>query len=368
MFTRLQWAMLLAFTMMVAFLSAFFFLRPQMSDQVHAALTSFAPLDQQLQQIEEQLGEAANTSNNLERSAWEVADHLLATRTSLSQLIEVAIAEKAGHEAERERIERLLAESALHNQRSQDALDLILSNMLGEPIGQNFGERSTIKVFTLEEAGYRGYMAKVKLHDPSAVQLTLSGGKVGHTGETTRQAAARTNAMLAVNGGGFARQDGVLYPIGITVVDGEIKTFYQTDLSFIGFDKNGNLVGGEVTTREQIEEMNIMHGASFVPTLLQDGKKLPIPAQWANRKEPRTLIGHFSNGDLLFIVIDGRQKGHSEGVTLEEAQEKLLEFNVRDAYNLDGGGSSTFYYDGKVLNSPSDGRQRRMPTHIVILP
>jgi exopolysaccharide biosynthesis protein len=67
-------------------------------------------------------------------------------------------------------------------------------------------------------------------------------------------------------------------------------------------------------------------------------------------------------------VIDGRRQGWSVGVTLEEAQDKLLEFKVRDAYNLDGGGSSTFYYDGKVLNRPSDGRERVVTTNIVVLP
>jgi exopolysaccharide biosynthesis protein len=69
----------------------------------------------------------------------------------------------------------------------------------------------------------------------------------------------------------------------------------------------------------------------------------------------------------LFIVIDGRQKG-SSGVTLEEAQSKLLEFNVRDAYTLDGGGSSTFVYKGKVLNNPSDGSERQVVSNFVIVP
>ena len=137
-------------------------------------------------------------------------------------------------------------------------------------------------MFSLQEAGYRGYMAKVKLHDPQAVKLVLSGDRVGHRGETTSEAARRMGAALAINGGGFARQDGLLYPIGITVVDGEIKTFYQTDISFIGFDKSGRLVGGEVTSREQIAEMGVMQGASFVPTLLKDGKKQTIPSKWRN--------------------------------------------------------------------------------------
>ena len=88
----------------------------------------------------------------------------------------------------------------------------------------------------------------------------------------------------------------------------KIKTFYQTDLSFIGFNDKGNLVGGDVTSKEQIAKMNIIQGATFIPTLLKNGKKSTIPKAYAKTKQPRTLIGHFSNGDLLFIVIDGRQK------------------------------------------------------------
>jgi exopolysaccharide biosynthesis protein len=222
----------------------------------------------------------------------------------------------------------------------------------------------------LQESGYRGYMAKVKLHDPSALKLVLANDQVKSRGETTSEAAKRTGAVLAINAGGFMRVGGgLIAPVGITVVDGEILTFSDDEkLSFVGFNKQGRLVGSTITSREQLEEMDVLHGASFLPTLLRDGKKQPIPKDWANRREPRTLIGHFSNGDLLFIVIDGRRKNWSSGVTLEEAQDKLLEFNVTDAYNLDGGGSSTFYYDGKVLNKPSDGSERRVTTNFVVLP
>jgi exopolysaccharide biosynthesis protein len=139
-------------------------------------------------------------------------------------------------------------------------------------------------------------------------------------------------------------------------------------LSFVGFNRSGQLVGGRIDTKEQLLALDVLHGSSFLPTLLKGGKKQTIPAAWANTRHPRTLIGHFENDDLLFIVIDGRRKGWSNGVTLEEAQDKLLEFKVRDAYNLDGGGSSTFYYDGKVLNRPSDGKERRVMTNIVVLP
>lgn len=68
------------------------------------------------------------------------------------------------------------------------------------------------------------------------------------------------------------------------------------------------------------------------------------------------------------IVVDGRQGNWSYGVSLERLQDKLLELGVKDAYNLDGGGSTAMYYSGKILNRPSDGRQRSVANNIVILP
>ena len=68
------------------------------------------------------------------------------------------------------------------------------------------------------------------------------------------------------------------------------------------------------------------------------------------------------------IVIDGRQNDWSIGVTLETLQDKLLELGVKEAYNLDGGGSSAMYYNGKILNQPSDGKERPVVNNIVIMP
>ncbi|MCL6458549.1 MAG: phosphodiester glycosidase family protein [Gorillibacterium sp.] len=300
-------------------------------------------------------------------SAGKSTEQLADIKSVLIALGKNAKQENVLDVAQKSAIDKIVSSSAEQTKLTGDVLDSVLSNILGKPVGQSYGQRSTVKVFSLKEAGYRGYMAKVKLHDPKAVKLVLAGDKIGHKGEKTSAAAERTDAVIAINAGGFAKQDGLLYPMGITVVNGEIKTFYRTDLSFIGINNNGHLVGGDVTTREQIEKMGIQQGATFVPTLLKDGKKLTIPAKWKNKKEPRTIIGHFSNGDLLFMVIDGRQKD-SSGLTLEEAQTKLLEWNVRDAYNLDGGGSSSFVYNGKVMNDPSDGSERKVVSNFVVLP
>ncbi len=304
----------------------------------------------------------------MSESLWDVYLNTETTSKIINHIRQDAYEELQAYQQQHASLEDLVRHSGQQSRASHDMLDYLLANMLGDPIGQTFGERSTTKVYSLEEAGYRGYMAKVRLHSLDALEMVLANDRVASGGETTRSAGERRNAVLAVNAGGFFAQGGNLVPLGTTVVDGEIVTFSgNSDLSFVGFNHSGQLIGGAFEAREQINNQDIIHGASFLPTLLRDGEKQPIPGEWANTRHPRTLIGHFENGDLLFIVIDGRREGWSKGVTLEEAQKKLLEFNVRDAYNLDGGGSSTFYYDGEVLNRPSGG-ERRVTTNLIIKP
>lgn len=85
-------------------------------------------------------------------------------------------------------------------------------------------------------------------------------------------------------------------------------------------------------------------------------------------KAPRTGVGVRGDGKLVMVVVDGRRKGVNRGVDLYEFADILAELGCRDALNLDGGGSSTMVRDGKVLNRPSDGSERRVSTAIVIKP
>lgn len=274
------------------------------------------------------------------------------------------------YEEQKNRIEQLTKASEQQIEKSDVVLEQVLSNLLGDPIAIHKGDNSTIKVYSLVEAGYRGYMAKITPHTSDALKLVLANDKVVSDGETTSQAAKRTGAILAVNAGGYWNtEDGKKAPLGITVIDGEIKTFYdEPKLSFVGFNESGHLIGGKYNTPEEIKEDNILQGSSFRPTLLQAGEKIELSSDLAKEKHPRTIVGNFSNNDLLFMVVDGRRTGWSSGVTLEKVQDKLLSFKVKDAFNLDGGGSSAFYFKGEILNKPSDGRERPVTSNLIILP
>ena len=68
--------------------------------------------------------------------------------------------------------------------------------------------------------------------------------------------------------------------------------------------------------------------------------------------QPRTAVGVVGPNHLAFVVVDGRSPGYSAGVTLPALAGIMRSLGTTTAYNLDGGGSSTMYFDGAVVNNP----------------
>ncbi len=86
---------------------------------------------------------------------------------------------------------------------------------------------------------------------------------------------------------------------------------------------------------------------------------------FTSNPHPRTAIGMTGEGDLINLVIDGRQS-HSKGVSLEVLSGILLEIGCVQAINLDGGGSSCFFMKDSLLNKPSDGSTRFIPSVVAV--
>jgi exopolysaccharide biosynthesis protein len=83
---------------------------------------------------------------------------------------------------------------------------------------------------------------------------------------------------------------------------------------------------------------------------------------------PRTAVGITAEGVILLVVVDGRQAGYSAGLTLGQLASLMRSLGAVDATNLDGGGSSTVAVQGDLMNRPSDGRQRPVPSAVAVLP
>jgi exopolysaccharide biosynthesis protein len=282
--------------------------------------------------------------------------------------------QKAQFEEQDQFLGDLTKVASKQERKSDQIYEERILKMLGPPVKEYASRRVEIKVFKLQELGYRGYIAKVKLYDPRVFKVVLAQDKTGAK-ETTMEAVQRTGAILGINGGGFYTEVRDGQPQGIhignVVIDGKLVgpfNAYPGNLSFSGINRQGRMIGGIFTEEEQLMSLDPWQGVSFIPVLIKGGVKQSIPPDWAKTNQPRTIIGEYANGDLIMIVVDGRQSDWSSGVTLERLIDKLVELGVKEGYNLDGGGSSTFVYQNEVLNRPSDGKLRPVVTNIVIMP
>ena len=107
------------------------------------------------------------------------------------------------------------------------------------------------------------------------------------------------------------------------------------------------------------------------PILVRDG----VPVYRSNEafttsqlapRGPRTAVGQRADGGVVFVTTDGRQPGFSVGMTNFELAQTLVRFGAVRGMGLDGGGSSTLAFDGTVLNSPSDGKERAVSTALML--
>ncbi len=84
-------------------------------------------------------------------------------------------------------------------------------------------------------------------------------------------------------------------------------------------------------------------------------------------RAPRTAVGQLRDGRILLVAVDGRQPGYSVGLTNFELAQALVRLGAVTGMALDSGGSTTMAFDGKLLNRPSDGSERRISTALAFL-
>lgn len=135
-------------------------------------------------------------------------------------------------------------------------------------------------------------------------------------------------------------------------------------------------VGDSVRLRETLGN-ETADGAELVlgagPSLVADGKadvrsrEENIAADIARGRAPRTAAGVKKDGTVILLVVDGRSSA-SAGMTLQELASYMVKLGAWQAVNFDGGGSSEMVLDGKILNNPSDGRERAVSVGLGVFP
>lgn len=100
------------------------------------------------------------------------------------------------------------------------------------------------------------------------------------------------------------------------------------------------------------------------PVLVRNGR--PVPKTGSDPRHPRTAVG-FDGKQIVCVTVDGRRQGYSRGMTIAELTALMQGLGCTEAINLDGGGSTTCWVHGSILNRPSDGRERSVANALALL-
>lgn len=226
-------------------------------------------------------------------------------------------------------------------------------------------EEKNITVEKITGKNYVGYVMQI----PDATKVKLVDSRKASRGTKLSEIAKDNNAIAGINAGGFADDGGVGQGnilCKATIIDKKLLYGYKnTKYSLIGLSKDKKLILGKYTYQEALNA-GIESAIEFGPFLIVNGNN-QIKNSNSGGIHPRTAIGQKQDGTFIFVVIDGRQPGYSIGTNLLELQNILNKYGAYNAANLDGGSSSTMYYDGKVINKTSTPiGERYLPNAFIV--
>jgi exopolysaccharide biosynthesis protein len=228
--------------------------------------------------------------------------------------------------------------------------------------------------------------------DPRIVTLEIARAAGTPARETVGAIAARRpGAIAAVNAGFFSLQTGK--PAGLLKMDGEVVSATTRPRGAVGIRRRPELttllfdqVSVAIRPKDNAEFKPLLGSSASdwarasdaiggAGLLLLDGRELTewaaerIAAGFDTTRHPRTLIGTDADGAIWLVTADGRNPSLSLGMSFTELQRLSRRLGLRSVLNLDGGGSTTMWVTGRVVNHPSDPEgPRKVSDAILVLP
>ena len=203
-----------------------------------------------------------------------------------------------------------------------------------------------------EEPNLNMWVATIKISDSLQIKSAFAGGEFSQDVKKRTSVIAKDNdAVLAIDGAAVGFNTN-----GRVIRDGVIYRDSDFDCAPLIIKENGDLEVFEYgeKTAQEILDLGGVETYDFGPTLIKDNEILDIYGEWYKTvKDSRTVIGQKGPLEYVILVADGRSE-KSEGISLYDAALELKNKGCYIGYNLDGGGSSTIYFNGEVLNNPSD--------------
>ena len=205
------------------------------------------------------------------------------------------------------------------------------------------------------------YVADITLSSADYLKTALAQNTFGtNITEKTSELAEEKNAIFAINGDyyganskGYVIKNGVLYRN--TIRD-------NSDYGDLVIYQDGTfgIIDETQISADQLLQDGVTNLFAFGPTLIKDSTIAVSEHEEVGRamsSNPRTAIGIVDSLHYIVLVSDGRTS-ESEGLSLYEVADIMQEYGCSTAYNLDGGGSSTMYFNGQIINNPTtNGRK-----------
>ncbi len=211
-----------------------------------------------------------------------------------------------------------------------------------------------VAIDEVQKNGVTYYLADVWVRGISYFRTAFAGGQYGQgQREAAETIAEEVNAVFAVTGdyysarsSGIVIRNGELYrdkpfeDVAVLYANGELATFHAEDFSLDDAIWN-----------------KAWQAWSFGPLLLKNGQPVTSFSEHIKRENPRCAIGYYEPGHYCLVVVDGRQPGYSEGMTLAQLSELFYSLGCKTAYNFDGGDTARMIFQGEVVNRPSGSRE-----------
>lgn len=203
---------------------------------------------------------------------------------------------------------------------------------------------------------------RVKLADASQLRTAMGGKYPSKNATQVRFMTKKANAVAGVSADWFSyHNEGIVIRNGVTYRE---KPNQGRDTLII--DKNGDFTILAHTTKEAweaIDKENVAHTFTYGPALVVNGEQLTDMSSvklscGKNKQTQRTFIGQSGPLEYVIVATEGPENTNSKGLTISQAAEYAVHLGLDNAYNLDGGSSSTIVLNNRKINSLSSHKER----------
>lgn len=213
-----------------------------------------------------------------------------------------------------------------------------------------------VQVETIRKNDTTVYVADIQVSSSSYLKTALAQNTFGTNITAKTSATAKSNnAILAVNGDYYgANSTGYVIKNGILYRDTVRDDAENGDLAIYADGSFKIIYENEVSAQELLDD-GVVNLLAFGPSLIENGEisvGQTTEVGQAMASNPRSAIGIIDDNHYIIVVSDGRTS-ESQGLTLYQLAQVLQSYGAKTAYNLDGGGSSTLYFNGQVINNPT---------------